>query len=72
MAFDTTPEAAKIQIEVLRRLGENGRLELACQMSDMVRELARARLRAEHPELDAAAIRDLLIFELYGFRRPGE
>lgn len=69
MTFDTTPEAARIQADVLRGLGANRRLEIACRMSEAVRSLALARLRAKHPGLDPAAIRDLLIFELYGIRR---
>lgn len=72
MAFDTTREAAEVQAEVIRRLGPERRFELACQMSEAVRELARARLRATHPELDASAIRELLIFELYGIRLPAK
>ena len=69
MALDTTPEASRIQAEVLRGLGANRRLEIACRMSEAVRNIAIARLRAKHPRLDPAAIRDLLIFELYGIRR---
>lgn len=72
MVFDTTPEAAEVQRDVIRRLGPERRFKLACQMSEAVRDLVRARLRAKHPELDAAAIRELLIFELYGLRRPTE
>ncbi len=69
MAHDTTPEAARIQAEVLRGLGASRRLEIACRMSEAVRTMAITRLRAQHPSLDPAAIRDLLIFELYGIRR---
>ncbi|MEK7316942.1 MAG: hypothetical protein AAB011_12235 [Candidatus Eisenbacteria bacterium] len=69
MAFDTTPEAARIQADVLRGLGANRRLVIACRMSEAVRSMALARLRAQHPGLDPAAIRGLLIFELYGIRR---
>lgn len=72
MALDTTAEAARIQTEILRRLGPSRRFELACQMSETVRELATARLRSWHPELDARAIQDLLLVELYGFRRDAE
>jgi len=68
-SHDTTDEAARIQAEVIRRMGPNRRLELALQMSETVRDLARARLRALHPHLAAAEIQDLLLFELYGFRR---
>jgi hypothetical protein len=66
MSFDTSAEAARAQAEVIRKLGPPGRIRLACQMSETVREFARARIRAQNPELNAAQIRDLLIWELYG------
>lgn len=69
MALDTSTEAARVQTEIHRGLGGPRRLELACQMSETVRELARARIRSKHPEFDEAAIRDWLIWELYGVRR---
>jgi hypothetical protein len=69
MSLDTSTEAARIQAAVYRRLGGSRRFEIACEMSMAVRELARARIRAKHPELDEDAIRDLLIWELYGVRR---
>lgn len=70
MVTDTTPEAARVQLEAIRRLGESRRLLAACEMSDMVRELTRARLKSENPGLDPAGIRDILILEFYGVRRP--
>lgn len=71
MSLDTTPEAARVQAEIIRALGPEGRLRLACQMSDMVRELARARIRGWHPDWTDDQVRDELLFELYGFRRDG-
>jgi hypothetical protein len=68
MTFDTSDEAARVQTEVLRRLGPARRIAIACEMSETVRELARARIRAAHPGLDPAGVRDVLIFELYGLR----
>ena len=69
MSFDTSEEAAQAQDEALRRLGPAGRFRLACQMSETVREFARARIRAQHPEFNDAQVRDQLIWELYGVRR---
>jgi hypothetical protein len=69
MPLDTSAEAAQIQTEIRRALGGAGRLELACQMSESVRELARARIRSKHPEFDESASRNWLTWELYGVRR---
>lgn len=70
MSLDTTPEAARIQAEIHRRLGPAGRLSLAGRLSTTARQFALSRLRASNPGLDEARIRDLLIWELYGVRRP--
>ena len=69
MPLDTSTEAAHVQTETHRALGGQRRLQLACQMSEAVRELARARIRSKHPEFDESATRDWLIWELYGVRR---
>jgi hypothetical protein len=66
MPFDTSPEAAEAQAEAYRRMGPQGRLQLTVKMSLAVRELAKTRLRSEHPYADEAMIHDLLIKELYG------
>jgi hypothetical protein len=66
---DTSPDALRVQAEVHRRLGGAHNILVACRMSDSVREIARARIRAQHPELDETGVQDELTFELYGFRR---
>ncbi len=66
--LDTSPEAAAAQVEALRRLGPGRRCEVAADMSDAVRELARTRIKSQHPEFDDRAIHDQLIWELYGIR----
>jgi hypothetical protein len=68
MSFDTTPEAARVQADIIRSLGPEGRLRLACQMSVMVRELARARIRGVHADWTDRQILDALLLELYDFR----
>ncbi len=47
---DTAPDAAAIQSRVIERLTVEQRLELAFEMSQMARALARARLREEHAD----------------------
>ena len=66
---DTLPEALHAQTLAQRRLGGAGRFRLACRMSQTVRDLARSRIAAKHPEFDEAGIREQLLRELYGFRR---
>jgi hypothetical protein len=67
--LDTTPEAMQVQAEVHRRLGGFRKLLIACRMSDSIRDMARARIRTQHPDFDEIAVRDELIWELYGYRR---
>ena len=47
---DTSPGAWQAQIEAFRRLGGEGRLRLAFQLSDYARDVARGGIRARHPE----------------------
>lgn len=47
---DTSGPARERQDDTIRRLSGADRVVLACEMSDLVRELACARLRHEHPE----------------------
>ena len=64
-ASDTSPEAAAIQAEVFRRMGPEGRLRAALEMSEEIRRILEAGVRARHPgytgeEARLAAIRLLL------------
>jgi len=47
---DTTPEARRVQIEILRRMGFEGRLKAAFALNRMTRELARSGIRERHPD----------------------
>jgi hypothetical protein len=47
---DTTPEAAAVQLSIYRQMTDLQRLQIAIEMSDVVRELALTRLRIEHPD----------------------
>lgn len=66
---DTTPEAARIQAEVHRKMGAARRFELACKMTDEIRSITRQRIRARQPAYSEREVTDELIWELYGFRR---
>jgi hypothetical protein len=69
---DTLPEARAAQLEAQRRLGPEGRFLTACQMSQSLRDLAMARIRRRHPNLDERGVRELLMRELYGLRADTE
>ncbi|MGH7127776.1 MAG: hypothetical protein ACREIV_04360 [Planctomycetaceae bacterium] len=54
---DTTPEAARIHRDVLRRLGPARRLEMGVQLSQTMRLLIEAGVRHRHPELSEPQVR---------------
>jgi len=47
---DTTLEAVRKQFEILRRLGPEGRLRMAFEMSDNLRRIVEAGVRGRHPD----------------------
>ena len=53
---DTTPEAAALQAEIHRRMGGEGRFQLAFEMSLFARELSLTRLRQKYPGKAESAI----------------
>ena len=63
---DTTVEAAAAQSAAYKRMGPSGRFSLALEMSDMVRECAKAGIRARHPEYTEAEVTRQLLRCLYG------
>ncbi len=52
---DTSPEAWKVQVEILRRKGPLERLLMACRMSDEMHGWERASLQARESALDRGA-----------------
>ena len=68
---DTSVEAHEVQQAVLRRLGPPERLRLALDLSVATRALAESRIRHDHPDYDAAAVRHELLRLLYGAAVPG-
>ncbi|MDO9693325.1 MAG: hypothetical protein Q7W56_01190 [Candidatus Latescibacteria bacterium] len=63
---DTTPQAAALQISILRGLSGEQRLMTAIEMSDLTRELCRSRLRGQHPDCSEADLRREFLFCVYG------
>jgi hypothetical protein len=58
---DTRPEAAEVQRRVLRGLTGAERVEIAFEMSMLVRDLAATRLRQQHPDWSEADVRRELL-----------
>jgi hypothetical protein len=72
LPLDTSPEANEVQLRWLRRLTPSQRSDIAGQMSEDVREIARDGIRARHPDYTAAEVNFVLFRLLYGddlFRR---
>ncbi|HEY4245071.1 MAG TPA: hypothetical protein VGM88_34885 [Kofleriaceae bacterium] len=66
MASDTTPDAAAMQITVLRRMTPGQRTGIGVRMSEMARRTTLAGIRARHPEYDEATARWALFRILIG------
>jgi hypothetical protein len=69
---DTSAEARRVQDDFYSRLGGAGRLKLALQMSDEVREITLSRLRRDHPQLPQSEIIRKLVRLCYGIDLPRE
>ncbi len=54
---DTTPEAWRVLVEIYRRMPPSRRLELACGMTDSLRRVVAAGVRARHPEYSEEQVR---------------
>ena len=50
MLLDTSPDIEARQVEIWRRIGGEERVRLGFEMSQMVRNLTKARIREEHPD----------------------
>ena len=58
---DTSPAAQAVQLRVQQAMSGEQRLLMAFEMSLFVRELAKARIRTEHPEWSEAEVARELI-----------
>jgi hypothetical protein len=66
--LDTSSEARRIQEEGQRRLGPEGRLRAALDLSEAVREIRLAGLRSETPGVSEAELVRRFIAEMQGDR----
>lgn len=58
---DTTLEAARVQFEVLRRLGTEGRLRLMFDLMENLQATLEAGIRLRHPEYTPEQVRWALV-----------
>jgi len=54
---DTTPEAYRIQIEALRRMGPEGRARMSFGFCDLMHEIIRTGIRQRHPDYDDVQVK---------------
>lgn len=69
---DTTRDAFLRQIEILRRIGPEGRLAMTFELSDNLRSLVASGVRHRHPDWDDRAVEREVIRLMIGddlFRR---
>jgi len=76
-AADTSPEAHRVQMEILRRLSPEQRLRQAFELTELARAISAAGVRARHPDytehqVHMAVIRLTLGDELFHRVYPDE
>ena len=64
---DTTPEAAALHLELLRRVGPSARVRIACDLCDAVRETTLAGIRRRQPQLSEQDVERSFLALLYGY-----
>ncbi|NIM78590.1 MAG: hypothetical protein GTO20_07345 [Candidatus Aminicenantes bacterium] len=63
---DTTPEAEKVQIELLRKAGTAKRFNITLSLSQTVIDLARRALKRANPDLNEFELKILFLSNCYG------
>ncbi len=61
MSRDTSDEAARVQLEVYRRMAPSDRLRVGLELTRMSRELIAQGIRTRHPEYSDEEVRWALI-----------
>ena len=66
LSKDTTPEAHKKQVEILRKLSPEQLALISLELSDNVRQIAIEGIRRMHPDFTETRIRRELLRRLVG------
>lgn len=69
---DTSPEAHDIQLDCLRKMSPQQRLEKTFAFSRQIRQMAFAAIRRRHPEMDHDAVQLRFIQLTYGQKLANE
>ncbi len=64
---DTTPEAAELHLQLLRRVSSSARVKIAGELSDAVRETTLAGIRRRHPEFTEQDVGLSFLALIYGY-----
>lgn len=63
---DTSVEAEKVQIDLLRKASPEKRLSLMCSLSETVRFLSKQAIQQKHPEWDQREVNIAFVEYHYG------
>ena len=63
---DTAPEAMNVQLDVLRRMSPQQRLDQAMALTAEIRQMAMNAIRRVYPDLDEAEVNLRFIAQVYG------
>jgi len=66
--LDTTEEAYRVQTEIFRRLGPEGRFRLVFELSDNLRRIVEDGIRSRHPDYTDHMVRMARIRLMIGDR----
>ena len=58
---DTTPDAYRKQVEILRRIGPEGRARMTTELCSGLRATVKAGIRRRHPDYDEHKVKMALI-----------
>jgi hypothetical protein len=57
LSADTTLEAARIQFDILQKIGIDGRIRMTFELSDNLRAITEAGVRQRHPDYDEMKVK---------------
>jgi hypothetical protein len=63
---DTTPQAAAVQLQLYRAVGPTRRVQIAVELSDVVRQLSLDGIRRRHPEYSEREVAQSFLALVYG------
>jgi len=63
---DTTIEAVRKQVEILRRMGPQARFQMALELSDNLRRIVEAGVRERHPGYDKNKVKQEVLRLMIG------